>query len=260
MPLYKNQFPKKGNRDDERSNKLRGILFKQHYPKDFLCPYGKAVTQTMATDTDIKRQIQPFTCEWLNRPGIAMSKTLETLEKNLGCIAKMHKLLKKNELITAYLPFQQKLIAGNFYAVIHINATQPPLLVSVLSEFKSDPSYSNLKMVRKVWCSPGNAGVQAVATAFHELAGGIYLPAIHLFVSNHCLDNLEKIAFKFANHEHANAFRSKASLRNYHALIEPTSLKKNKISISNIYHTVTFHATFHLSSSFFGVNQEQSVL
>ena len=99
---------------DEDSRKVRGIQYNQHYPKDFILPYGEAVKDSTVTEVDINKKFQPFTCKWLNRPGIAISESLDTLEKNIGAIAKMNKLLKNKPVINQYLEFQQELIQGKF--------------------------------------------------------------------------------------------------------------------------------------------------
>nr|CAB3263329.1 uncharacterized protein LOC108950742 [Phallusia mammillata] len=60
-----------------------GVQRFKHFPKDFLRPYGLAIVGTEATDNDsIQRRLKPVSCEWLNRPGIAVSEFIATLEQN----------------------------------------------------------------------------------------------------------------------------------------------------------------------------------
>nr|CAB3263330.1 uncharacterized protein LOC108950742 [Phallusia mammillata] len=64
--------------------KKKGVPFFHHFPKDFLRPYGLAVQGGEATDdATFAARLHPYTCEWLNRPGIACSEFLATLEENL---------------------------------------------------------------------------------------------------------------------------------------------------------------------------------
>ena len=59
------------------------VHFSQHFPKDFLRPYGNATERTVAADADFKRKLQPFTCEWLCRPSVAASELAATMDENL---------------------------------------------------------------------------------------------------------------------------------------------------------------------------------
>ena len=96
--------------------------------------------------------------------------------------------------------------------------------------FKKEPTYEHFKYLKKLWCSENKKDVDTVTTALHQLSGGIFLPAIHLMVGNHCLSHLEQVAFKFANHEHSDAFRNKPTLRSYFGVIPPTSLANKQVT------------------------------
>ena len=99
-------------REKQVEKKVHGITFHQHCPKDFLRPCGKAVNDTAGSEKDIQNKLQPFTYEWLNRPGVAASETLDTLKNNIHSINDMKKILKNEDAISNYLNFQQDVIEG----------------------------------------------------------------------------------------------------------------------------------------------------
>ena len=81
MAYRKYQFKRFG--ESMPSKNIAKVNFSQHFSKDFFCPYGSATEQTIASDSDFRRKLQPFTCEWLCRPLVAASKLAATLNKNL---------------------------------------------------------------------------------------------------------------------------------------------------------------------------------
>ena len=66
----------------------------------------------------------------------------------------------------------------------------------------------------------------------HELGGAINTEAIHLMVERHCLEDMNRTAKTFADHEFSTAFKHKPSLHTYYALMAPTSLEHKKVSIN----------------------------
>ncbi|KAJ7375874.1 hypothetical protein OS493_038298 [Desmophyllum pertusum] len=65
-------------------NTSKAVSYAKHFPRSFLSPYGQALG-TMSDDKILNR-VQFFTCEWLNRPAVAMSEFSETMTKNLNPI------------------------------------------------------------------------------------------------------------------------------------------------------------------------------
>ena len=75
------------------------VHFGQYFPKDFLRPYGTATDGTVATDSDFKRKLQPFTCEWLCRPLVAASELATTLNQNVKKLEDVKLLASASEHI-----------------------------------------------------------------------------------------------------------------------------------------------------------------
>ena len=59
-----------------------GVGYFQQFPKNFLRPYGEV--DPAPTEAVVFKRTQPFSCEWLTRPKIAMSELAETIRKEFG--------------------------------------------------------------------------------------------------------------------------------------------------------------------------------
>ena len=105
----KQPFKKQNKPHDDA---VHGVQYHKQFPKDFLRAYGKAVLDTTATDMDLQHKLKDFTCEWLNRPAVAISECLQTLETNAYAIPKLKKLFDKPELMTQYKNHVQDVIQG----------------------------------------------------------------------------------------------------------------------------------------------------
>ena len=60
-----------------------GVTFNQ-FPRQFHCVYGEA--DDIPSPEIVFKRIQPFTCEWLVRPKVALSEFSETIFTNLELI------------------------------------------------------------------------------------------------------------------------------------------------------------------------------
>ena len=62
----------------------KGVHYFQHFPKNFLRPYGEAGD---APNPDVMfRRLAAFNCEWLARPNIALSELADTLKTNMNVL------------------------------------------------------------------------------------------------------------------------------------------------------------------------------
>ena len=59
------------------------VIYLQQFVRDFLRPYGSATSARVATDSDFRTKLQPFTCEWLCRPSVAESETAAIIAENI---------------------------------------------------------------------------------------------------------------------------------------------------------------------------------
>lgn len=57
------------------------VGFYHHFPKDFLSPYGAPSDVFDLSDQSIRKRLKTFSCEWLHRPGYALSELAETVIK-----------------------------------------------------------------------------------------------------------------------------------------------------------------------------------
>ncbi len=61
-------------------NKSGGVQWWQQYARNFVTPYGRA--DEAPEPSKIFKRLQPFTCEWLTRPDVALSKYSDTITSN----------------------------------------------------------------------------------------------------------------------------------------------------------------------------------
>ena len=66
-------------------NTPKAVHFFQHFPSNFLKPYGLADPQP--PESTILRRIAPMNCEWLGRPQVAASEFAETIKGNLDILS-----------------------------------------------------------------------------------------------------------------------------------------------------------------------------
>ena len=61
--------------------KAKGVLYFNHYPKNFLRPYGRA--EAFPQESVTLSRLKPEGCEWLRRPHVAVSELSSTLNDNI---------------------------------------------------------------------------------------------------------------------------------------------------------------------------------
>ena len=65
--------------------------------------------------------------------------------------------------------------------------------IADISRYQEDPNKANLKLLQHTLTSAGDT-VDCIIAALHELGGALYLPAIHLMVARHCLEDMPRKA------------------------------------------------------------------
>ena len=69
----------------------KGISYYNHFPKNFLKPYGDA--DDMLTSKTIKRRLNSAKCEWLICLEVAASEMADTIAANVEILDRVSKLL-----------------------------------------------------------------------------------------------------------------------------------------------------------------------
>ena len=78
------------------AKKLKGVGYFQHFPKNFLKPYGRA-EGFPATAIALSRLRQEG-CEWLRRPHVATSELCSTITENIPLLLEDSLLLDKDKI------------------------------------------------------------------------------------------------------------------------------------------------------------------
>lgn len=84
-------------------NTSKAVSYAKHFLQSFLSPYGQALG-TMSDDKILNR-LQFFTCEWLNRPAVAMSEFSETMTKNLNVLKQYKGKMIPNQIVEVFEDF-----------------------------------------------------------------------------------------------------------------------------------------------------------
>ena len=78
------------------AKKLKGVGYFQHFPKNFLKPYGRA--ESFQADAIALSRLCPEGCEWLRRPHVATSELCSTITENIPLLQEDSLLLGKNKI------------------------------------------------------------------------------------------------------------------------------------------------------------------
>lgn len=177
------------------------IAFFEHFPKNFLRPYGLVETPPHPLET-IKRRIQPYSCEWLTRPQVALSELAETLSKN-------------TELLTnTTTPVVNKDWSDNY-----VDTLQP--LIQPLEKFdrkaNSKPSKTDVKSFLKFFWQQ-NKDLDTMIDHAVEIGAALFSTGIHLTVARTLMRNPEIYASKLSGTDETT--------RNFQRDKSPAALKK----------------------------------
>ena len=97
------------------ANKSVGVQWWQQFARSFITPYGRA--DEAPEPSKIFRRLQPFTCEWLTRPDVALSEYSDTITSNLPILEEQGKgVLHKsfaNNLKSHFEPIWENMQALN---------------------------------------------------------------------------------------------------------------------------------------------------
>ena len=66
-----------------------GIGFFDHFPKNFIKPYGG--TEELIMEDSVNKRARFYNCEMLKRPRIAMSELAQTTKETINCLAQIRK-------------------------------------------------------------------------------------------------------------------------------------------------------------------------
>ena len=79
--MFRNNRRGSGTAPKRPATDAKGVSYFNHFPPNFLAPYGKA---SQAPDGEtIDRRTNAMSCEWLTRPAVAVSEFAATMRENL---------------------------------------------------------------------------------------------------------------------------------------------------------------------------------
>ena len=164
---------------DKSPQTPKAVHYFQHFPSNFLRPYGLADQQP--PEEKIFRRIAPLNCEWLTRPKVAASEFADTVQTNLSFLSQS----------------DSKFIRRSKFSAIEQN--MHPFL-SVLQKFntlKSEekPTADDVKNFLKNMLEE-NPDLDKFFAEMFQLGGAMYLLGSHYAVVQTLLCNPEWSADK----------------------------------------------------------------
>lgn len=179
-----------------KSSEKKAVSYFNHFPSNFLKPYGKA--STVPDEETIQRRINPVSCEWLLRPRIAMSEFSATVVENLT--------LLKNENF--------EFIKKTKFAAI-FDSMQPFLDALTRLNTKSDETASeeDVNTVMTTIYDENNALDKAVDEMF-VVGGAMYTTAIQYIVARSIMSEPNKYAEKLVGDDRSyKAFKKAKNVK-----------------------------------------------
>lgn len=159
-------------------------------------PYGKALNAL-----DLKFRLRNTNCEWLNRPGIALSEYADTIVSNKDMIVTK---LQEFTHDPAVLPFIEDTLTKHASIMTKVNMN---------ACYKSDI------------CAAADA-IQAMsdeelvmASDFVSLGASLYLTGIHMLAAQHCTADMKDTSERIRERDELKSFRKTPSFDLYKQVI-----------------------------------------
>ncbi|XP_065059826.1 uncharacterized protein LOC135687241 [Rhopilema esculentum] len=204
-------YPMGPDSKSPRPQRTPGVLFFNHFPKNFLRPYGRA--EGMPSKEKTLSRLQPEGCEWLRRPHVAVSELAATMQGNTD-------LLKEKADF-----FTTESLASFFKNI------QP--FVTQLTPFNKDspmnPSENQCRDLLKTMLSTSAQLDKQLDTAL-EVGSALFILAIQFKVAQVLISNPVDYANKMTLHPNPEpAFKYSNNLlhlipllRQYSSISQPT--------------------------------------
>lgn len=193
----------------------KGVLFFDHFPSNYLRPYGAA--DTRPDHAKVMRRLHPKSCEWLKRPQIAMSEFSQTMEENLALLqTKGGKMLSKkrvNALTTNLAMFMDPLRKLN---TKNNEPATPGDVRKLLGAFYED-----------------GGALGGIMEEMFELGGAMYTMAIQYFVANELFQCPDEFADKLVSVDQATTnFKEDRTVRGLKNFLNETCTEQ-KVAATN---------------------------
>ena len=200
-----------------RPQKTPGVLFFNHFPKNFLRPYGRA--EGIPSKEKTLSRLQPEGCEWLRRPNIAMSELAATMQGNTDLLKEKADFFTTDNLVS-------------------LLKSVDPLLPQLLPFHKDSPerpTEHDSREFLKTILSTSSRQDRLWNTAL-EVGAALFITAIQYKVAQTLISNPSDYASKITFYPNAEpTFKSSKSLLDLIPLLhEPMSISAQTQSVSRL--------------------------
>lgn len=219
---YSSPF-KRGNR---RGNDV-SVNWYQHFPKDYIRPYGRSILPEDVTDETITRRLQTFSCEWLTRPSVAMSEFSETILRNHDKSADIADLMDPR----GFPAFQHHLaeVMGEV-APLWVHPANPKS-EETLSSAEIATRMNNLE---KLVDYDRNPFLKAYLEVMLDVGNSLYVTAMHLKMISFLTRNKELWALRMRADPDHEEFKQKHGLNEYASIIHKDYMVKKGYNVTPI--------------------------
>lgn len=173
-----------------------GIKYYNQFAKNFMTMYGRAKPMPDVEGTLIR--LQPYSCEWLRRPSVALSELSETLTENVKLLEENPgKLIRKNKI-------QRLVDATN---------TILPKLEPLNTKTSTPAQKTHVKDVLRFFLEEDQETQEFMEEMFHT-STAMYLTSLHYLVAKCVLTHPKEYAEKLqAKSGNDGAFKQRKTIK-----------------------------------------------
>ena len=173
------RFNRTGFKTPTHTGGVKESAYLKLFPKNFIHPYGVAITESDISEVTIGSRLWPSNCPWLRKPQVAGSELAATVALN---ISPARDYLQAFDEVGAYKYIGELECLGEQMKVMNL------LGETKGSEQEAKEAYAHL--LRFLRDDEQMCSVEVAAL----LGGTLYTTAINLLAAKHCLGNVEWMA------------------------------------------------------------------
>ena len=209
-----------------------GVLFYNHFPSNFLRPYG--VADSWPHDKTIFKRVNPKNCEWLIRPQVAMSEFAATINENMDFLATDNNALIQTEKFAE----MQQILSGFLGCLERLNTRNV-----------EKPNLADAKDVMKTILKDDD-DVESFFDSMVKVGGAMFSMGIHYSVVKTLMTNPDEYAAKtVGTNKLASQFKNDPTIAGLKDFLTSHCCLESNVHASEPYRRVKKNLLHRLDSS-----------
>lgn len=194
--------------------KQKGISYFNHFPSNFLKPYGR-VHDNIEENNMLDTRANPRSCEWFLRPDFAVSEFAQTMAENLSVLKDDEEdtIIRNRKCQPLFQQIQQVLPSFN-----RLNSKD---------ESSGNPTEADINNLLKFLLQE-NLQLDELMAKFYRLGGAMFLSSTHYFVAQRVITDPKTYSLKITPEESVESietFKRKGDLRSLKHMLTDMCLK-----------------------------------